>query len=170
MEIAAIFGRGAMERCAMLHSKLSRCHVESKLRIDRTIITNVPTVDTAPESLAPVILKLNPHIYTPHSSNVTREEAEEHIQMVDQAIDLCSRLLRLDATKRITAANALRHPFIAPRDPEEEEEAMEDMVEDQVLDINAGKCGHLHGMDGNKREISLEVTTRADIRSSGVWM
>jgi len=77
------------------------------------------------------------------------EDAEDHIIAIDQAIDLCGRMLRLDATKRITAANALRHPFLQPEN--EEDEGWEDMAEEEVLDVRAGKCGHLHGVEGNKR-------------------
>ena len=124
---------------------------------DRTIISNIPTVDTAPESLVPVILRLNPHIYTPPLANPSPDEAEEHIIRIDQAIDLCGRMLRLDATKRITAANALRHPFL---EVGKGQEGYEDMTEDEVLDVREGKCGHLHGIEGNKRE-SIEVGLRS---------
>jgi len=123
--------------------------VAGKLMADRTIISNIPTVDTAPESLVPVILRLNPHIYTPPLANPSPDEAEEHIIRIDQAIDLCGRMLRLDATKRITAANALRHPFL---EVGKGQEGYEDMMEDEVLDVREGKCGHLHGIEGNKRE------------------
>jgi cell division control protein 7 len=126
-----------------------RSITKAPLISDRTIITNVPTVDNTPDSLTPVILKLNPHIYTPPLSNPSKEDAIEHITLIDQAIDLCGRLLRLDATKRITAANALRHPFLAPSDPRPSE--WQDMKEDEILDVRAGKCGHLHGVEGNRR-------------------
>jgi len=83
-------------------------------------------------------------------TNPTPEDAEDHIIAIDQAIDLCSRMLRLDATKRITAANALRHPFLEVE--KEGDEGWEDMAEDEILDVRDGKCGHLHGMEGNRRE------------------
>lgn len=72
-------------------------------------MTNISTVDKAPESLVPIILRLNPHIYTPPMSNPTPQDAEDHITKIDEAIDLCARMLRVDCTKRITAANSLRH-------------------------------------------------------------
>ncbi|WVQ95610.1 hypothetical protein IAU59_002708 [Kwoniella sp. CBS 9459] len=127
MEIAAIFGRAAMERCALLHN--------------RTIMTNVPTVDSHPSTLSALVLKLNPHIYTPHMTNPSPADAKEHIESIDQAIDLCQRLLRLDSTKRLTAAQALRHPFLAPGPDEPDEEAE---MDDEVLDPTEGKCGDLH--------------------------
>ncbi|OXM81671.1 cell division control protein 7 [Cryptococcus neoformans Bt63] len=107
MEIAAIFGKTAMERCALLHN--------------RTMISNVPTLDDPPSSLTELILTLNPHLYTPHSSSPTPEEAKEHIEAVDDALDLVTKLLRLDCTKRLTAAQALRHPFVTGRDGEWDE-------------------------------------------------
>ncbi|WVW80868.1 hypothetical protein I302_102858 [Kwoniella bestiolae CBS 10118] len=134
MEIAAIFGRAAMERCALLHN--------------RTIISNVPTLDSHPSSLASLVMKLNPHIYTPHMTNPTPDDAREHIEAIDQAIDLCQKLLRLDSTKRLSAAQALRHPFLAPREDEEDVEE----GRDEVLDPKDGKCGELHEVeDGRHR-------------------
>ncbi|OCF43627.1 CDC7 protein kinase [Kwoniella heveanensis CBS 569] len=134
MEIAAIFGRAAMERCALLHN--------------RTMMTNVPTVDSHPPTLSALVLKLNPHIYTPHMTNPSPADAKEHIESIDQAIDLCQRLLRLDSTKRLTADQALRHPFLAPGEGEDEEAE----PEDEVLDPTEGKCGDLHEViDGKHR-------------------
>lgn len=119
MEIAAIFGRGAMERCAMLHN--------------RTIITNVPSVDDPPESLSTMILRLNPHLYTPHQPHPTPDQAAEHIANVDAMLDLVTRLLHMDPTRRLTASAALRHRFINADDSP-----------DELIDPTEGKCGHLH--------------------------
>jgi cell division control protein 7 len=113
---------------------------------DRTIISNVPTVDHAPESLTHLVLKLNPHLYTPQISQPTPQEAKKHITDVDNAIDLCSRLLRLDHTKRLTAAQSLRHAFFRT-DPKDQGE------QDVFVDIGEGKCGRLHAIDTDgKRE------------------
>ncbi|WWC65088.1 uncharacterized protein I303_107702 [Kwoniella dejecticola CBS 10117] len=142
MEIAAIFGRAAMERCALLHN--------------RTIISNVPTLDSHPSSLASLVLKLNPHIYTPHMTSPTPEDARAHIEAVDQAIDLCQKLLRLDATKRLTAAQALRHPFLAPREGEEDEEG----GRDELINPEDGKCGELHELADGRHRIYLHPDMR----------
>ncbi|KLT38754.1 kinase-like protein [Cutaneotrichosporon oleaginosum] len=128
MEIAALFGRNSMQRCAMLHN--------------RTFISNVPTLDEPPESLASLILRLNPHLYTPHQPDPTPEEALEHILAVDCALDLCAKLLHVDSTRRITAAQALRHRFLGNA---------EDDGPDEQLDPTEGKCGLLHRwVDGQR--------------------
>ncbi|BEJ11324.1 hypothetical protein CspHIS471_0107460 [Cutaneotrichosporon sp. HIS471] len=121
MEIAGLFGRNAMQRCSMLHN--------------RTFVSNVPTLDDPPESLASLILRLNPHLYTPHQPHPTQEEALDHILAIDAALDLCSKLLHTDSTKRLTAAQALRHRFLADQ---------ADDGPDELLDPTEGKCGLLH--------------------------
>lgn len=116
----------------------------------RTLISNVPTLDSAPESIRTLILKLNPHIYTPPITHPTQSEARSHIETMDLAIDLCARVLRLDVTKRLTAAEALRHPFFSQ---------VADKVDLKVLPVlgaKQGKCGRLHCFDKNgKRELRV---------------
>ena len=115
--------------------------------IDRTIISNVPTIDTAPANLSSLIMRLNQHIFTPLQHHPSSADAKAHIEAIDNAIDLCTRLLRLDATKRLTAAAALRHPFLRPKT----EESMEDMEDEEILGGEDGKCGYLHGIEDGKR-------------------
>ena len=154
LEIAAIFGRPAMERCALLHSELS---LKSKSRhhsvhhLDRTIISNIPIIDIAPPSLTTIVHRLNPNIYTPPLANPTPQEAKIHIQAIDQAIDLCKKLLRLDATQRLTASAALQHPLFDVSHLNDEDPA-QNMIEEEDLLVNEGKCGNLHEMimRGNK--------------------
>jgi cell division control protein 7 len=148
MEIAAIFGRSAIERCAMLHSQftvaldwgetIANCS-------DRTMVCNVPTLETNPDSIKNLILKLNPHIFTPPLTHPSSADARAHIEAMDQAIDLCTRLLRLDVTKRPTAAVALRHPFFEGLVDDE------DLVVPEVLSGLDGRCGALHGIDDTGR-------------------
>lgn len=88
----------------------------------------------------------------------TPADAQAHIEGIDQAIDLCLRLLRLDSTKRITSAAALRHPFFKPLQVDAEGDG--DLSDTEVLAGSAGKCGHLHGMDGDKRECNLSPSCR----------
>lgn len=96
---------------------------------DRTIITNVPTVDEPLDDMTTIVLKLNPNLYVPKCSTTpTPEEAEEHIVAMDNALNLLKKCLLLDPTKRITAANALEHPFfdqaILDQEIRDEEEGM----------------------------------------------
>lgn len=93
------------------------------------------------------MLKLNPHIFTPPMHHPSPANAKAHIEAVDDAVNLCTRLLRPDATKRLTAAGALRHPFLRPM----KGESMEDMVEEEPLGGEDGKCGYLHGVEEGKR-------------------
>jgi cell division control protein 7 len=150
MEIAAVFGRNAMEKCAMLHSEssinqASICEANEK---DRTLMTNVPTVEQNPPNLSELVLTLNPHLYTPPLAAPTPEEAQIHIDMMDHALDLCSKLLKLDATKRISAKHALNHPFFTMTvNVNENEEPAK-----PILTGLDGKCGHLHTLEDGKRE------------------
>jgi cell division control protein 7 len=126
---------------------------------DRTIISNLPTLDSAPASLSALILKLNPHIYTPPFAHPTTEQAKTHIKQVDDALDLCARLLRLDVTKRLTAAQALRHLFFAQH--RGEGEMVVEEGEDEVVKVGEGKCGRLHAVDADgKRESILAKKCR----------
>ncbi|EIW69907.1 hypothetical protein TREMEDRAFT_30137 [Tremella mesenterica DSM 1558] len=124
MELCAVFGRTAMEH--------------------RTILSNVPTLDYTPQSLESLILRLNPHLYTPPLPHVSPTAAKEHIEAVSGAISLCGKLLRLDSTRRLTAEAALTHPFLAS----EEDETV------RLLKGTDGKCGLLHTYVDGKRESS----------------
>lgn len=93
----------------------------------------MPSLDDPPSSLTELILTLNPHLYTPHSSGPTSEEAKKHIKAIDDALDLVTKLLRLDCTKRLTAAQALRHSFLAGRDADWNE-----YNDEKVLSSNRG--------------------------------
>jgi cell division control protein 7 len=142
MEIAALFGRSAMEKCAFIHRELPLLFT---LMSDRTMITNVPTLDTPPPTFSTLVTKLNPHVYTPPTSKLDPEDARQHIEMIDAGIDLCRRMLRLDSTNRITAAAALKHRFFG-----DHAETDEDDVE--ILEGTEGKCGELHGFIKGQRE------------------
>lgn len=100
------------------------------------------------------MLRLNPHIYTPPVANPTKAEAREHIEDIDNAIDLCGKLLRLDATRRLTASAALRHPFMRM---DRRADGAEDLDYYEILEGTDGKCGHLHNLDTGKRECRFAI-------------
>lgn len=81
----------------------------------------------------------------------------QHITAVDQALDLVNRMLRVDSTSRLTAAAALRHPFLASR-------AGEDDGPDELLEVTEGKCGYLHTVtpEGQREQ---PVGKEADIQT-----
>ncbi|CCO26435.1 cell division control protein 7 [Rhizoctonia solani AG-1 IB] len=100
-EIAAIVGRGKMEKCAMLHN--------------RTFLTNIPSIcKDKPRTWTELVQEMNPKLAQPPS---TWPEAEkvEHQRMVKDALELLEQCLHLDATKRITARDALRCRFLRDR-------------------------------------------------------
>ncbi|KAJ2308858.1 Cell division control protein 7 [Coemansia sp. RSA 2706] len=87
LEIAVLFGRLEMERAVS--------------GLGRTFLTNVPTVKDRGirfESLAKAY------------------NAEGYAQLPPEVFDLLRRLLTLCPSKRITAAEALEHPFVAARE------------------------------------------------------
>jgi cell division control protein 7 len=83
-------------------------------RSDRVFICNVPSVTTmAHANLHELVRALNPNI---HRENRPFNATDADVAWYDgselwAAVDLMKRCLALDCTRRITAAQALRHPF-----------------------------------------------------------
>ncbi|XP_044773587.1 mitogen-activated protein kinase 13 isoform X2 [Neomonachus schauinslandi] len=79
-----------------------------------------------------------------------------------QAIDLLEKILELDVDKRLTASQALAHPFFEPfRDPEEETEApqpFDDSLEHEKLTVDEWKQ-HLY-----KEIVNFSPIARKDSR------
>ncbi|KAH7103306.1 kinase-like protein [Auriculariales sp. MPI-PUGE-AT-0066] len=90
MELATILGHKRMEKAAISHN--------------RSFITNVPGISEEGVTWRDFVLKLNPTLYDDH---------EEEREVVDQALDFLDKCLQADATRRITANNALKEPFIS---------------------------------------------------------
>ncbi|CAE6455287.1 unnamed protein product [Rhizoctonia solani] len=100
-EIAAIVGRGKMEKCAMLHN--------------RTFLTNIPSIcKDRSRTWTQLVQDMNPKLAQPPESWPEAEKAQ-HQRMVEDALELLEQCLHLDATKRITARDALRCRFLRDR-------------------------------------------------------
>jgi cell division control protein 7 len=164
MELAAVFGRRTMERCARLHSMLTLILIlESRLidwlyLVDRTFATNVASVDHPEITWAELVNRINPHMYQnptqrqirplPRRSPAAMQElptvrSSIHNLLVKSAVDLMSKCLHWDPTQRITARDALYHPFLA-MDKEDR------ITEDDCAyphPFGCGVCGDLHFRD-----------------------
>lgn len=110
---------------------------------------------------------MNPELYDippPGPNESTAEHAAErarHREMVDYALDLLRRTLELDATKRITARDALYHPFLKLSAPSSTTNAKktnlkskssrpDDLPSDDSLAPHPpgqGACSKLHWLD-----------------------
>ncbi|KDQ15378.1 hypothetical protein BOTBODRAFT_108590 [Botryobasidium botryosum FD-172 SS1] len=107
MELAAILGKRKMEKCAQLHN--------------RTFATNVPAVVDRGLTWQETVERFNPHLYYPaptdppshsHRAQQAHEYSEKHNTLIASALDLLTQCLETDPTKRITAREALYHPFL----------------------------------------------------------
>jgi serine/threonine protein kinase len=92
------------------------------------------------------VLSLNPRLYQPPDPTCSPEEARAHIESMDSALDLLKKLLACDATKRLTAHQALMHPFLNDDVPDDEKEK-----EEKIHPPGKGVCGHFHLVDVDGR-------------------
>ena len=128
MEQAAIFGRKRMIKVAALHST-SRPLLPiplppySLLCPDRTFSTNVPDLDHKGIPWRDFVMKLNPDLFPDADPRPKYSTAPalstpnlEPGPMLDQALDLLSKCMDPMAVTRITARDALYHPFLAEED------------------------------------------------------
>lgn len=145
-----MFGMNSLAKCAILHSMYFALCVQvtpaNQRLSDRTVVSNLPSLkeDKGHHSLTSLVLTLNPRLYQPPDPKCTAEEAREHIESMDSAIDLLKRLLAMDATKRLTAHDALMHPFLNDDLPDEEKERTE-----VIHPPGKGVCGKFHKMEAD---------------------
>ncbi|KAF9516771.1 hypothetical protein BS47DRAFT_1371577 [Hydnum rufescens UP504] len=126
MELAAVFGRRTMERCARLHN--------------RTFATNVPSVDHPEITWAELVNRINP---TSATQELPTVRSSTHNLLVKSAVDLMSKCLHWDPTQRITARDALYHPFLAM----DKEDRITEDDRDYPHPFGCGVCGDLHFRD-----------------------
>jgi cell division control protein 7 len=108
LEITTIFGRKKMRETAILHGQVFE--------------TNVPSYSESGHTLEKIILWCTGR--TGGDKNAPKKELESEEK---EAVQFLYRLLECNPAKRITADEALRHPFIAKA--YEDSEADEDMVD-----------------------------------------
>ncbi|OAD75426.1 hypothetical protein PHYBLDRAFT_123890 [Phycomyces blakesleeanus NRRL 1555(-)] len=87
IELACLFGSNAMKECARFHN--------------RTFETNIPSINQGPYNLGSICKTLNSRMF----------EAWNQTDLKN-AIDLMTKCLALKSDERITAAEALEHPFL----------------------------------------------------------
>ncbi|ROT37808.1 kinase-like protein [Sodiomyces alkalinus F11] len=107
VEIATIFGYRRMRVAGLLHG----CMFE----------TSIPTIGTAGFSLDKIILWST--CRTPGSSEDGNPEGKPLTEEEKVAVGFLERCLDLDPSKRISAREALKHPFL--REPESERDAVD---------------------------------------------
>ncbi|KAJ4346574.1 Cell division control protein 7 [Didymosphaeria variabile] len=108
LEITTIFGRKKMKEAALLHGQVFE--------------TNIPSYSEHGHSLEKIILWCTGR--TDSDKNAPKKELDEEEK---EAVAFLHKLLECDPTRRITADEALRHPFITKA--YEDSEADDDMVD-----------------------------------------
>ncbi|KAF8908372.1 kinase-like domain-containing protein [Mucidula mucida] len=131
MEIATIMGMKRMEKIATLHS--------------RVISTNLPSITPGGMPWREFCSKQNESLeepppacpqWFPHAKEPVSQE--EHLADLDNAFDLLEKLMHPESVARITARDALYHPFL-------HEEPGDDHFFPHPF--GQGVCGHLHDRD-----------------------
>ncbi|KAI5117875.1 hypothetical protein M0805_006577 [Coniferiporia weirii] len=164
MEITVIIGRRRMECAATLHS--------------RTFATNVPSVTRDGMTWREFVEKNNPDILhmssppaSPSSSSTSASaldspsNSETYLRDLEQAFDLLEKLLSPESIHRITARDALYHPFLAETkssasadgDPTPDVDA--DLGDDAFFPhpVGGGCCGKYHIVDEVTEEHSVRI-------------
>ncbi|KAI9758271.1 MAG: Condensin complex subunit [Chaenotheca gracillima] len=115
IEIATIFGHRRMRACALLHGAVYEC--------------SIPTIGDKGFSFEKIVLWSTGRSRKDAAGEVPEENKIDLEEM--QAIAFLSRCMELDPNKRISAAEALKHEFLA--DAEQEQET--DQADDDELDM-----------------------------------
>ena len=103
IEIATIFGKAKMRACAMIHG----CIFE----------TTIPTIGEKGFTLEKIVLWATNRSAGGGSSSADQDLLPEGERLACQFLARC---FELDPMKRISAAEALRHPFLNYEEPDEE--------------------------------------------------
>lgn len=99
LELTVIFGKKRMTQAATLHNRTMHC--------------NVPLTNPDGFRIPDFIKRLNPGILEPPVNHPDPKEYRDHVYL---AMDLCRMCLQVDLTRRCTAREALRHPFLTNKE------------------------------------------------------
>ncbi|KIJ57102.1 hypothetical protein M422DRAFT_62940 [Sphaerobolus stellatus SS14] len=121
VELAVLLGKNALDKAGILHN--------------RVLITNIPSIEPNGKDLRTFVHTLNPSILRPRGA--TQEEFDAHTESLEHAIDLLKMTLDPEAVKRITARDALYHPFLFEEGKPGDDEFF-------PHPIGRGKCGKYH--------------------------
>ncbi|KAF8329818.1 kinase-like domain-containing protein [Cantharellus anzutake] len=125
MELAAIFGRKTMEKCARLHNH-------------------------AGVSWEDLVTKINPYLLQTPSSQTVPETVAKHNHFMKQAIDLLSKCLHWDATARTTAREALYEPFLHSNSKDDLDDDQQ-----FPHPPGEGTCSRLHYLDEHNQHVVM---------------
>lgn len=103
IELCTIFGKRRMQECASLHGQVLQ--------------TTIPTISEGGHSWEKILLWCTNRNKKEQGGGLTAEETE--------AVEFMRCCLELDPAKRITANDALRHPFLQIREGDDEEDGMD---------------------------------------------
>ena len=110
LELTAIFGRKRMRDTALLHGQ--------------TLETNIPSYSDVGHSFEKIILWSTDRSKRDRLGNRVEELSNDE----KEAISFMERCFELNPQRRITAKEALMHPFVAKAGEEGEDEDMVDLV------------------------------------------
>lgn len=137
MEISAIFGKARMDKCAAIHN--------------RTFLSNLPSIDHEGKSLESIVLVSNPDLWNHQAFPPPKPlflddpfyepppNEAQHRHEIEQALDLLKRCLALDPCRRLTAADALKHPWLRRPGVDEDKDGPRKPKE--------GVCKHMHRIE-----------------------
>lgn len=149
--------------------------------VDRTFSTNVPSVEEHGMSWGEFVKRNNPDITCPlpwnsrcipdcSSSHIKQSvsELEAYQQDLEHALDLLEHLLMPESTSRITARDALYHPFLiesseplyGPTQSSSNVTDIDNGDDDHCPHpIGEGVCGQYHDIDRKKKKHRVQIPT-----------
>ena len=121
------------------------------LILDRVIITNIPSIEAEGRDWRDFVQKLNPGLFQHHGVSddvISSVSSQQHEEDVVQAIDLLRATLEPESVKRITARDALYHPFLKGEG---------DVSDDNFFPhpFGRGVCGMYHFKDSVSEDLCV---------------